>query len=104
MEKRYRLDETTYDEDDLWVYSEEDGYMVYREDYIYYSKKDGSAITGVVYEEYDDGLLKGEIEFKNGRGNGFFRSWHRNGQLWTKGTYVDGNKYGLAQEWWDNGQ
>lgn len=36
--------------------------------------------------------------------NGEYKSWHENGQLHKKVTYVDGEKHGEYKEWYDNGR
>ncbi len=39
---------------------------------------------------YDNGQLKSEINFKDGKRDGISRAWYENGQLMYEGNYKDG--------------
>jgi len=67
---------------------------------------------------YQQGTLKAELSFLNGRGinisesskipldgrDGRFNFWYENGQLWAERNYVDGDIVGTNKEWYENGQ
>lgn len=84
--------------------------------------------TGVIYEAYENGQLKREVPYKDGKEEGVAkewyengqlhlavptkagkmegvgRAWHENGQLQTEDPYKDGKKEGIGKLWHENGQ
>jgi len=40
----------------------------------------------------------------NGKREGLWETYHKNGQLLFKGTYKNGKKDGVFEKYWDNGQ
>ena len=62
------------------------------------------------YEKFSDVPFTGEISgieigsFKNGKKNGEWLSYHRNGQLFSKGNFTNGEKGGLWEFYHENGQ
>jgi len=61
-------------------------------------------VTGKVIEKYENGQLKKEGTFKNGKEEGLYKEWHENGFLSSEGTWKEGNKVGLWKRWHENGQ
>ena len=58
-----------------------------------------------VYKEYwDNGKLKKETHFKNGKEEGIVSVWYKNGKIQTKGHYKNGKLNGLLYTWYKNGQ
>ena len=55
-------------------------------------------------EYYDSGALMQEYVVKNGRLNGFFRSYYPLGALRMSATYVDDLMEGPVEEFHENGQ
>jgi antitoxin component YwqK of YwqJK toxin-antitoxin module len=61
-------------------------------------------LNGFHREWYDNGQLRAETTFKDGKEDGLQRKWHENGQLSEEQTWKDGELDGLAQIWYYNGQ
>ncbi len=56
------------------------------------------------YSAGNKGVLQEEIIYKHGFFHGPFTSFHpSNGKPWIKGTYVDGLRDGLYQQWFPDG-
>ncbi len=56
------------------------------------------------YSAGNKGILQEEIIYKHGFFHGPFTSFHpSNGKLWIKGTYIDGFRDGLYQQWFPDG-
>ena len=53
---------------------------------------------------YENGQVKGKINYKNGKPDGFFEHYYENGQLNIKGNQKDGEPDGLWESYYDNGQ
>lgn len=60
--------------------------------------------SGLHTLSYEDGPLRLERTYKNGKKDGLFRLWYENGQLIGEGTYKNGKTEGLHRLWYENGQ
>jgi len=85
--KEYSLDEVTIPNDTMAFF-----------------KKDMKPVTGVVRDRYEDGQLKFEYNYKDGKKDGLHRGWYEDGQLKFEDNYKDGKKDGLCRVWYENGQ
>ena len=52
---------------------------------------------------YENGQLKGEGSFKNGKPEGLFKTYYDNGQLEGEGSFKNGKPEGLHKMYYDNG-
>jgi hypothetical protein len=65
---------------------------------------------GIHYEKFTDVPFTGKItgqeqgSFKNGKKDGTWVSYHKNGQLSGKGNFKNGEMEGAWVRYWDNGQ
>ena len=65
---------------------------------------------GLFYEKFTDVPFTGEItgeekgSFKNGKKEGFFFKYYKNGQLWSKGNFKNNKKEGSWVVYFNNGQ
>lgn len=60
-----------------------------------------------LYQEktyYSCGALKVKGDFMNGKRNGLWESWHKNGNKWTEAEYLNGVQNGKAGHWFENGK
>jgi antitoxin component YwqK of YwqJK toxin-antitoxin module len=62
-------------------------------------KKDGPWIG-----YHKNGQLFDKVDYKNGKQDGPYVGYHKNGQLWEKGDYRNGKKEGLWVRYWATGQ
>lgn len=60
---------------------------------------EGAPFTGVGVETWEDGSVRCEIPFFEGKEHGLARDFHRNGQLAGETVYVNGKRHGLEREW-----
>lgn len=58
---------------------------------------------GIVFEKYEDGSFKKQINYDNGRKDGQEEWWYGNGQLSQKRYYSEGVKVGKHKGWWEDG-
>ena len=65
---------------------------------IYYKKFTDVPFTG----EIDEGEYRGSL--KNGKMEGYWMVYHKNGQLSRKGNYRNSKREGYWLRYWDNGQ
>jgi len=59
---------------------------------------------GLLKEYYDNGSIKLEYNFKNGKKDGEQKKWYDNKQILIKYNYNNGNLTGLQKKWYKNGQ
>ena len=65
---------------------------------------------GLYYEKFTDAPYSGKVtgkeqgSFKDGKREGAWIYYHRNGQLQLKGNYKNGQKEGAWVDYWENGQ
>jgi len=71
---------------------------------ITYHKKTQNGIEIVKKEEYWRNGQKEERNYKDGKYDGLFITWYKNGQKNSEVIYKDGEKDGLETRWNDNGQ
>ena len=55
-------------------------------------------------EYWDNGKLKKETYYQNGKEEGVVTVWYKNGQKQTKGHYKQGRLNGLLSSWYQNGK
>jgi len=80
----------------------EDDY-INREGNITYYK--GAPYTGEIVTIWTyTGELRSKINYKDGRYDGLYETYHKNGQLDVKTNYNDGEYDGLYEEWLDDGR
>ena len=80
---------------------------VSREDLTLYkgfSILEGKLFTGACVNYYDNGQKKCEVNFKNGKEEGFCIHWYENGQKQSEGQYRDGKPDGLWSKWTEGGE
>ena len=53
---------------------------------------------------YEDGTLKEEVTYVNGKKNGLVRRWFGNGQLKCRGQMMNDRWNGVYEEWFENGE
>ncbi|WP_390887606.1 toxin-antitoxin system YwqK family antitoxin, partial [Fusobacterium massiliense] len=70
---------------------------------IAYVKGETKAFTGIIKSYYDNGALKEDIPYKDGKKNGIGKVYYPNGNLESIGNYKDGKKEGLVKEYYENG-
>nr|WP_299383421.1 hypothetical protein [Allomuricauda sp.] len=58
---------------------------------------------GTLISTYDDGSLKMELQYRDGRKHGFEKRWHPQGQLAQRRQYAHGIKIGNHKGWWEDG-
>ena len=58
--------------------------------------------NGVDKEYYENGMLKEEVSYSNGKLNGFFKEYYENGSLKSEGNYKNGVLDGLIKEYYSN--
>jgi len=56
------------------------------------------------HEYYDNGQVKSETGYFEGKKHGLYKHWFENGQLLKQGKYQNDNSYGRFAEWFENGQ
>ena len=59
---------------------------------------------GILKEYYDNGNIKIEYNYKNGKKNGVQKKWYLNNQLSIKYNYSNGKLDGLQKKWYENGK
>jgi len=69
------------------------------EEYYINGKRDGKWTSW-----YEDGLKLSEGNYKDGKRDGKWTSWYENGLKWTDRNYKDGKRDGKSSEWFANGQ
>ena len=60
--------------------------------------------TGICCKWSDNGQLRWENNYKNGKRHGFWRGWDDNGQLRWEDNYKGGKRHGISRGWHENGQ
>ena len=56
------------------------------------------------HKYYDNGQVKSETGYFEGKKHGLYKNWFENGQLKKQGKYQNDNSYGRFAEWFENGQ
>jgi hypothetical protein len=65
---------------------------------------EGRRRQGPARTYYDDGGLAKEERFKEGKLDGFFTEWHRNGRVAREGAWSDGARTGAWRIYYEDGQ
>ncbi len=73
-------------------------------DAVTYTLASDTAFTGKAVETYENGALKSESFYEEGRRNGLRRDYHENGALSFTVTYIKGNYDGQLETYYENGQ
>ncbi len=73
-------------------------------DEIAYFKYDMSLVNGLVVDYFDNGKLKYECNFINGKRDGIFRKWHSPEIIFLEREYKKGIQTGISKSWYSNGQ
>jgi len=63
--------------------------------------KDGN---GFVVNYHENGKIKEEFNYKDGKKDGLWAEWYENGQQKLEINYKDGKEDGLRTEWYENGK
>ncbi len=68
---------------------------------VYYKS---NLFTGIAFDNYNTEQLRFEGNYKDGKLDGLWKSWHQNGQLSSVSNYKDGKREGISKHWHNNGQ
>ena len=60
--------------------------------------------NGIFKEYYENGVLKGEVEYKNDIKDGIWRTYYENGQLELEGEFRDNKRKGKQKKYDENGK
>ena len=69
---------------------------------LYYYK--GELLNGDILSYYENGKLRSEGNYKEGKKEGVWKEWYENGQLDEIINYKDGKRDGLRKVWYENGE
>jgi len=78
-----------------------------RQGVLYVLAEDGTSnvpLTGTLTENHDSGILWWKTTFKDGKRDGPYELYFRNGQLEAKGTFKEGKPHGQVVQYYENGQ
>lgn len=67
-------------------------------------KRTGKIPDGIVKEYYQNGILKAEWNYKNGKLNGVSRSYYESGELETEENYKNGKQEGITKWYYESGK
>ena len=70
---------------------------------IAYVKGETKAFTGIIKSYYDNGALKEDIPYKDGKEEGLLKRYYENGNLLSEINLKDGKKEGLSKLYYENG-
>ena len=70
---------------------------------IAYVKGETKAFTGIIKSYYDNGALKEDIPYKDGKENGIGKVYYPNGNLKGEVNHKDGKEEGLSKLYYENG-
>ena len=71
---------------------------------IFYLPNETKPFTGNNLCKYENGQIKSEGNYKDGKPDGKVIDWYENGQIEAEGNYKDGKPDGKATYWHENGQ
>ena len=72
-------------------------------DGVYIKKFSDEVVSGEVFQKFGD--MKVPLgKMKDGKKDGLWNKWYKNGQKEEEGTYKDGELDGLSTTWYENGQ
>ena len=69
---------------------------------VMYSEK--GLFNGIGFDNYDNGQLEYESNYKNGKKNGLMKRWYKSGSVHYEKNYNDGEMDGLQELFHKNGQ
>ena len=69
-----------------------------------YKKIDDKEVRVAEKHYYDNGKLKMEGNFENGKRTGIWKAYFNNGQLQSEGVFENGNREGVGKVYFPNGQ
>ena len=75
-----------------------------REESLVVSPESIQSEDGIRSTFYEDGTLKEEVTYVNGKKNGIVRRWFGNGQLKCRGKMMNDRWNGVYEEWFENGE
>ena len=70
---------------------------------IAYVKGETKAFTGIIKSYYDNGALKKDIPYKDGKKEGLSKAYYKNGNLLSEDNYKDDKLEGLSKVYYENG-
>ena len=70
----------------------------------YFKIYGGKPYSGLAESYYENGKIKIQINFYDGKPNGMFKEYYKNGQLNKEVRYIDGNPDGIVREVYSVGQ
>jgi len=73
-------------------------------DDLHYQVNESEPYSGWAKEMYDSGQVEMLSQFKDGKPDNLFTSWHENGQKADEFTFKDGKPDGPITRWYENGQ
>lgn len=76
---------------------------IQRGGFVYEANKT-EALSGIVFDVYENGQRKFEHTFKKGKANGKLTYWYENGQKQREGALRDGNQHGRWTYWTETGE
>lgn len=59
---------------------------------------------GEFIKRYDNGVVEARGMLKNGKREGVWKSFYKDGMPWSETEFVDGKKDGRTSSWYENGQ
>lgn len=62
-----------------------------------------SPFNGLLVARYANSAIKSQLQYKEGRKDGYEKKWHSNGQLSQERSYAKGFKVNNHLGWWPNG-
>ncbi len=68
-----------------------------------YVKGEDAPYTGITFEEHDNGNLKSEFNYVDGRLEGPAIKYYESGSRKSMATHVNGHVDGVVTDWWENG-
>ena len=71
---------------------------------VVYEVNSQTPFTGSSVSSFYNGQLREKTNYKNGKENGLYESYHENGQLKLKGNFKNGEVDGLIERYFENGQ
>ena len=70
----------------------------------FYKLVDGNEVKVKEKELYENGKVKMEGEFKDGKRTGVWKAYFENGTLWSEGKFVNGERNGYGLNYYPNGK
>lgn len=87
-QNRYKAEKTTIDLTDTLVYL----------------RSNMELVQGIIYSKHENGQLKYEYNYKDGKLEGIARYWYENGKLRYEQNNKEGKLDGICKDWYESGQ